>query len=114
MVNNARFNELELIDISSEGLAFQVPHTEEENLPKDSSKDLSIRLYFSQDTYLPINVTIQNASPVIVEGSRYTRYGCKIDQSFASYQTYLQFVQFLKSYAEHAHKDMGDVTLFYL
>ena len=55
-----------------------------------------------------------NSRPSIENGARYTRFGCQMDAATASYPAYQQFVKFMKLYSEHAHKDMGDISVFYL
>ena len=104
---------IELIDISEDGCSFQVPYDPEKPWPADSDR-IPLRLYFSQDTFLEAHVKIQNSRPAIENHARYVRYGCSIDKDTSSYAAYQQFVRFLKLYSEHAHKDTGDVTVFYL
>lgn len=104
---------IEMIDVSEKGCSFQVPFDSENPWPNDL-KELPIRLYFSQETYLPLFLKIQHSRPAIQDGVRYMRYGCVVDDSLSSYEAYKQFVKFLKLYAQHAHKDTGDLTLFYL
>ena len=104
---------IEFIDMSEDGCSFQVPYNPEKPWPVNAN-ELPLRVYFSQDTYLEIRVSIQNSRPSIENNQRYVRYGCKIDRTTASYAAYDQFVKFLKLYSEHAHKDLGDVSIFYL
>ena len=104
---------IELVEVSEEGCSFQTPFDAKNPWPNDST-DIPLRLYFSQDTYIPVVVKVQNSRPSIENGARYTRYGCMVDKSMSSYPAYQQFVKFLKLYSEHAHKDMGDVSVFYL
>lgn len=104
---------VELMDVSEEGCSFQVPFDSKDPWPKDSN-EVALRLYFSQDTYLPVTLKIQNSRPCIEEGVRYVRYGCAIDKGISSYEAYLLFVKFLASYSEHARRDTGKATLFYL
>jgi hypothetical protein len=104
---------IEFIDISEDGCSFQIPYDTEKPWPTDTT-ELPLRIYFSQDTYLEIRVNILNSRPSIENNRRYVRYGCKIDNATASYAAYQQFVKFLRSYSEHAHKDLGDVSVFYL
>ena len=111
--NGSQLRSIEPIDVSEEGLSFQVPHESKNPWPKDA-ENLSLRLYFSQDTYLPIRLKIVNSRAYIENGTRYVRYGCAIDSTAASYPAYRNLVGFMKAYAEHARKDLGDVTLFYL
>lgn len=104
---------IELLEVSETGCSFQVPFDPRKPWPADTN-DIPLRLYFSQDTYLPIVVKVENSSPSIDGGVRYVRYGCSVDPTTSSFEAYQQFVRFLKLYAEHAHKDTGNVTLFYL
>ncbi len=106
---------IELIDVSEDGCSFQIPLDVENDLvPKINSSDLPIRLYFSQDTYLEIRVQVQNSRQSIDSQGRYIRYGCLVDKTLKSYPAFQQFVRFLSLYSEHAHRDMGDMSVFYL
>ena len=104
---------IELIDVSEEGCAFQIPFDPENPQPINTS-EIPLRLYFSKDTYLEIRVKIQNSRDSIDNGLRYIRYGCLLDRTLQSYPAYQAFIKFLKLFSEHAHKDMGKVTAFYL
>jgi hypothetical protein len=113
VVAQSKILPIEIIDVSEEGLAFQLPHDPERQWP-NQVKDIPIRLYFSQDTYLEIQVHIQNSRPAIENHNRYVRYGCTVDKELKSYPAYQSFIRFLKNYAEHSHKDLGGMTIFYL
>lgn len=113
VVGDSTLLPIELMDMSEEGCSFQVPFNPEKPWPTNAD-DIPLRLYFSQDTYLEIRVRVQNSRPSIENGARYVRFGCTVDQTISCYPAYLQFVRFLKLYSEHAHKDMGKVSLFYL
>ena len=80
----------------------------------NKSGDLPLRLYFTPDTYLMVNVKVVNSRPCIENGRRYVRYGCSVDQTLQSAETYRQFVRFMKSYSEQAHKDNGKDSFFYI
>jgi hypothetical protein len=113
VVGDSNMCPIELIDVSEDGCSFQVPYDPTRPWPADS-KDVPLRLYFSQDTYLEIRCRIQNSRPSIENNTRYVRYGCAIDTSTAAHAAYSQFVRFLRAYSENAHRDKGDVTVFYL
>lgn len=113
VVGGATMCPIEFIDLSEEGCSFQIPYDAERPWPTDSN-DIPLRIYFSQDTYVEIRVKVQNSRPSIENNRRYVRFGCVVDTTTKSYAAYQQFVKFLKAYSEHAHKDMGDVTVFYL
>jgi len=113
VTGNTQMKQLQLVDVSEEGIAFLVPFDARNPWPKEDG-DLPIRLYFTQDTYLPIQVRVVNSRPSIENGARYVRYGCTVDSSLQSYETFQQFVRFLKSFSEQAHKDSGKDSVFYI
>ncbi len=103
---------IELLDVSEEGCSFQIPHQGEDRWPRQA-EGIPIRLYFSGDTYLEIQVKISNSSPSIDRSVRMVRFGCVVDQSLKSYLAYQQFVRFLKLYAEHSRDVSGSQRGFY-
>jgi hypothetical protein len=113
ITDSSQMRPIELVDISETGISFQVPHNANDPWPTSES-NLVVRLYFSQDTYLPLHLKIENSRPSIVDGDRFVRYGCSVDKTLTTFETFQQFVRFMKLYSEHAHKDMGDVTVFYI
>lgn len=113
VIGQSKLHPIELMDISEDGCSFQIPYTRETPLLQDANP-LPLRLYFSQDTYIEIIIHIQHSRPAIENHTRYTRYGCSVDKHVQSYPAFQKFVSFLKAYSEHAHKDLGDVTVFYL
>ncbi len=103
---------IDVVDVSDDGCGFQIPA--EQVQPMADTKDpLTIRFYFSQDSYLAVIVKIQNSRPYIEKGHRYVRYGCSVDKETTAYEAYEQFVKFLRLFSEHAHKDTGKVSHFY-
>ena len=113
MGDSKKMAPIEIIDISEEGVAFQVPFNPDKPWPTQAN-EIPLRLYFSQDTYLEVIAKVVNSRPSIENGARFTRFGCQIDMATASYPAYQQFVKFMKLYSEHSHKDMGDISVFYL
>jgi hypothetical protein len=114
LVGDTKMLAIDIIDVSEDGLSFQIPYDPNHKWPKDMGEEIPLRLYFSQDTYLEVRAKIQNSRPSIEGNQRYTRFGCAIDKSLTNYPAYQGFVRFLKAYSEHARKDQGDVTVFYL
>jgi hypothetical protein len=123
VTGNQEMRPLELIDISAEGCSFilpfgvQKPWSEPQGVDEHGQElkaQFPLRLYFTQDTYIQIHLTIQNARPMIENGERYMRFGCSVDQQVSSYNAFEQFVKFLKAYSEHAHRDQGMTSVFYL
>ncbi len=117
VINNAQMKSIEIVDMSEEGCSFQVPFDPAHPHPTGLSSGgdaITIRMYFSQDTYIPVVVKIVHSKASIDNGARFTRYGCQVDTTVSSYGAYQSFVRFMKAYSESAHKDMGDMTVFYL
>lgn len=111
--NHESLKAIEPVDISETGMSFQVPYDVNNPWPQ-GAEEMTIRLYFSRDNYLPVMIKIVNSKPTIENGVRYVRFGCKVDETVSAYPAYREFVRFLRLYAEHSHQDLGDVTLFYL
>lgn len=104
---------VELVNVSQEGLSFQLPHQSKnlENLKVGA--ELTFRFYFSQETYIPVHVKIQHEKDCLENGNKYFRFGCAVDQSSKSYEAYKLFVMFLSKYAETANQDKGDLKFFF-
>jgi hypothetical protein len=113
VVSHTKMQAVELIDVSEDGCSFQIPFNPDNVWPAHKN-EVPLRLYFSQDTYLEVLVKIQNSRPAIENNARFVRFGCTVDKDIKSYPSYQAFVRFLKLYAEHSHRDTGDVTVFYL
>jgi len=112
VVGKNELKHVEIVDVSEDGCSFQVPHDPNSLWPRDV-EELPLRLYFTQDTYIEVQLKIKNSRPLIENGGRFIRYGCSIDKTFSSYPAFQEFVRFLHLYSLHAHKDEGNVTLFY-
>ncbi|MGE4232488.1 MAG: PilZ domain-containing protein [Bacteriovoracia bacterium] len=104
---------IELVDLSLEGLSFQVPQDSKNAAYVEVGKTYMLRLYFSEDSFIPVQVKIQNKRSCIENGNQFIRFGCLVDQELHSYETYKYFVQFLGSYAENSHQDKGDLKIFF-
>ncbi len=114
VISDRSLKPIEILDLSEEGCSFQVPFDPKTPWPAETV-EIPIRMYFSADTYIPVVLRIQNSTATIGEGGqRYVRYGCKVDQTLQTYQVYREFVRFMKLYSEHAHRDNGGASVFYL
>lgn len=113
MTGNNSMHQIEIVDVSDEGLGFQVPVNPEKASPI-TEKNFPIRLYFNQESFLQVHVTIQNTRPAVQNGTRYTRYGCAVDPTTSTFEAYQAFVKFLKVYGEVSQKDKGDVNVFFV
>ena len=113
VIDQDRLKPVEILDISEDGCAFQVPFDPKTPWPANNGP-VTIRLYFTQDTYLPVQFLIVNSRSLIEQGAKYQRFGCQADRELSSYPAFRSFVHFLKLYSELSHRDTGSATLFYL
>lgn len=104
---------VELVDVSAEGLSFQLPVDSKNLEGLKAGIDMTFRFYFSQDTFIPVVVKLQNTRQCIENGQKFIRFGCAVDQTPQSYDAYKFFVMFLAKYAETSHVDTGDLKFFF-
>lgn len=104
---------VELVDVSADGLSFQLPVNSKNLESLAPGNELTFRFYFSQDTFVPIIVKVMNERSCVEDGQKYVRFGCVVDSSAQSYETYKSFVVFLSKYAEAAQQDKGDLKFFF-
>ena len=110
VVNPGKMVPVDLIDVSDEGLAIQVPYQSDRAWPTNTD-NIPIRLYFSPESFMEIVVDIKNTRPTIENGSRYIRYGCLIHTEQKSFAAWQNFVNFLKAFSEVSEKDSGDIAV---
>lgn len=104
---------VELVDVSPEGMSFQLPINSKNLDVLETGREIVFRFYFSQDTFLPVVVKIQNERQCIEDGQKFVRFGCAVDSTSQSYETYKLFVTFLSKYAATSQQDKGDLKLFF-
>ena len=102
---------IELVDISEQGMSFQLPISSDYRL--EIGEVLSLRLYFASDAYLPVAVKVVRALDTLTDGAAVRQYGCEIDKSFKSYAAIFHLFQFIKSCAEQGHVDSEHLKIFY-
>lgn len=102
---------IELVDISEQGLAFQVAANSSYRL--EIGEVLNLRLYFASDSFLPVCVKVVRVMDSIVDGVAMCQYGCAIDKSFKAYAAVFHLFQFIKACAEHGHVDSEHLKIFY-
>ncbi len=96
---------VELVDVSAEGLSFQLPAHSKNLATFVTGKECIFRFYFSEETFIPVACRVANERHCIENGSTYVRFGCVIDQTLQSYGTYMCFVTFLTKFAQTAQVD---------
>jgi len=108
VVNPGKMVQVNLTDVSEEGLGIQVPHQSDKVWPTQMN-DIVIRLYFSAENFMEIVVDIKNSRPVIDGGHRYLRYGCAIKTDQRAFSAWSKFVSFLKAFSEVSERDTGNI-----
>lgn len=108
LVNSGKMVPIELVDVSDDGLAVQIPYQSEKTWPVDSN-NIPIRLYFSAESFMEIVVDVKNSRQTIEGGERYLRYGCAIQTEHRSFEAWKSFVNFLKTYADVSERDGGNI-----
>jgi hypothetical protein len=101
---------VELIDVSDEGLAIQVPYQSDRHWPKDIS-NVPIRLYFSAESFMEILVDVKNTRPTIDGGVKYLRYGCEVKKDQKAFEAWARFVGFLKAFSDVSERDSGNISV---
>ena len=102
---------IEIIDISEGGMQFQTP--EKSHLKLNVDDVVPVRLYFSTDHYISVDVKVVRSFTALENGAAVHRYGCLMDKTMASYSAVYHFVQFITKCAEHGHKDEKHLKVFY-
>lgn len=104
---------VELIDISIDGLSFQLPQDSKNLKPLRSQRELTMRLYFSRDSYLPVALKVVHERNAIEDGKSFIRFGCQVEKKLKCYDAYKTFVEFLSKYIEFSKQDNGDLKVFF-
>ena len=106
--------QIELVDISHDGMMFQVPWSKGNEKTFKIDNEMTLRIYFTRDSYLPIVVNIKHATEYIDSTGTYMRYGCQMDKETSSYQALKPFIEFIYKYAENSVVDKGDEKVYFL
>jgi hypothetical protein len=110
VVNPNKMVPIDIIDVSEEGLAVQVPYESQTVWTKDTN-NIPVRLYFSAESFMEVIVDVKNSRPTIEGGVKYLRYGCAVQAEHRSYEAWKKFVSFLRVYADVSEKDSGNIGM---
>ncbi len=102
---------VELVDVSKSGCSFRMPTADG---TYRMGEEIALRLYFSNKTYLPTNLTIRRVTNVVENGLSYNQYGCEFDSTLSTHPALMSFVEFVEKYSQHASEDKGDKQVWYL
>jgi hypothetical protein len=103
-----------MVNISKDGCMFRIPWrvNEDEKIATDS--ELSLRMYFSKKSYIPVVVKVVRSQEVLEDGRTYMDYGCMFDKSLQSFAALEAFIDFLYKFAEYSAVDQGSDKVFFL
>ena len=112
--SNGAVYPITLIDISHDGCRFQVPWNPKSDSPYKVGDEISLRMYFTKGSYIPVSVIVKSTDDALGQGGQYMQYGCEFDKTTPSFEALNSFIQFLYSFAEHSSIDKGDQKAFFL
>lgn len=104
---------IEIVEVSETGCSFRLSTEKAKTLPRDTAGELlplHVRFYFSRESYLRVGFFAVNSTRDIGAGGNSVRFGCKVDESFASTEAYRQFARFMEQLAKHALRDARQVS----
>jgi hypothetical protein len=106
---------IKLVDISAEGLQFQVPFSLKAKNQFKGGTEVTLKLFFTKATYIPAVVTVRHASEYVdQQGDAWLRLGGTFDTSLPSFQALSHFIQFICKYAEFSCVDKGESKVYFL
>jgi len=104
-----------LVDISHNGCQFQVPNSPGAQNHFKSGSDVTLRLYFTNDDFLPVQIGVRHAVEHKAEdGKSYWRLGGEFNKELPSFAALLPFIDFLYKFAEFSCVDKGESKVYYL
>lgn len=113
--NNGTKFDVSLVDISRTGCLFQVPFSENARSHFKRGDDITIRIYFTKDDFLPVIVKLKHQNEYIDEkGDAYMRFGGEFDKSLPSFQAFEPFIEFIYKFAEFSCVDKGESKVYFL
>jgi hypothetical protein len=91
---------VELLELSRTGCSFRIREELLKFVAKDSP-ELCLEFLFTRNTRIRIGVFVRSRLHQIDKDTSYLRFGCELNQQFASYKTYIRFVSFVQAIAEY-------------
>lgn len=110
-VENMGLKSVEIVDISKSGCSFQWPSTEGSF---NEGETIDFRFYFSQNTYLPMKLTVKRVEESVQNGVSYFHHGCVFDTDLSTYPAIEKMVDFIEAYSTSAKEDKGEAQVWYL
>ena len=113
--SNGHLYSIEMVDISRTGMLFQVPWDAQNDQQFEQGRDLDIRIYFTESSYILAMVKVKYGRKFTDDGGRsFMHYGCEFDQGNQTFEALKAFIDFIYKFAEHCSEDKGDHKLHHL
>ncbi len=112
--NNDTGHPVDIVDISKDGLQFQV--FERDSKRFQEGMEIELRFYFTKQNYIPAVVQIRHSYDFddSMSGKAHQRFGCTFDKSLPSFKAMESFLRFIYDFAEHSSTDKGDGKVYFL
>jgi hypothetical protein len=112
--DNGSIYPVTMVDIAGDGCSFQVPWNPSKDKKLASGFEASMRMYFTNQSYLPVILLIRHGKEVLgKDGITYMQYGCEFDKSVPTFEAMQSFIDFIYRFAEHSAIDRGDTKVFF-
>ena len=112
--NGTKFS-VQMVDISHDGCLFQIPYTLSVRDYFKSEMDITLRIYFTNDDFLPVSIHIKHINEYIDHrGDAFMRYGGTFDKSLPSFEAFKHFISFIYKFAEYSCIDKGESKVYFL
>ena len=112
--NGTKF-QVTMVDISRTGCLFQIPFSEGSKNHFEKNKEITVRVYFTKDDFIPLSINIKHFNEHIDErGDACLRFGGEFDQSLPSFQAFKPFIEFIYKFAEFSCIDHGEPKVYFL
>jgi hypothetical protein len=112
--DNGSIYPVTMVDIAGDGCSFQVPWNPSKDKKLASGFEVSMRMYFTNQSYLPVILLIRHGKEVLgKDGITYMQYGCEFDKTVPTFEAMQSFIDFIYRFAEHSAIDRGDTKVFF-
>jgi hypothetical protein len=112
--DNGTIYPVTMVDIAGDGCSFQVPWNGAKDKKLPGGFEVSLRMYFTNQSYIPVLMQIRHGKEVLgKDGNTYMQYGCEFDKSVASFEAMQSFIDFIYRFAEHSVIDRGDTKVYF-
>lgn len=106
---------VKLIDISGDGLQFQLPFSLKAKNQFKQGQEVTLKLFFTKGSFIPAVVTVRHASEYIdQQGDAWLRLGGTFDTTLPSFKAVASFIDFIYQYAEFSCLDRGESKVYFL